>query len=103
MSKITRESFIKYSNKIIEDGFKICPCCLSSKLEFMTDEEHTEYELRCKLCGVGVRDHIFSRIRKNWNHRSINIKELNDVTHDINCTWWDTEKAELVVITLEEG
>lgn len=101
MSRITQESFVNYSKRMIKDGFKICPCCLSSKLEFRTDDEHSEYILECKSCGVGVRNHIFARIKKAWNNRCLSMTELNKVTHDIDCTWWDDDKQEVITVTLD--
>lgn len=103
MSRVTRENFIKYSKKLLEVGCKVCPCCLSDKLEFKTDEEHTEYSLTCKVCGLGVRDHLFSRVKNTWNHRVLDIRELNKITHDIGCEWWDDNEQELITITLGEG
>lgn len=89
MSRITRESFIEYSRKLLADGSKVCPCCLSSSLEFTTDDEHQEYWLECKVCHIGIRDHLFTRVKKSWNQRNLDNPKINKITHNIECTWWN--------------
>lgn len=98
MSQITRIGFITYSKKLLKEGVKVCPCCLSDKIIFNTDEEHTEYKLVCKLCNIGIHDHLFSRIKKSWNNRRLENIEINKITHNIECTWWDDNKQEEMII-----
>lgn len=86
---ISFDRFQTYAKKLLKDGTNICPCCLSKKITFTTDDEHNEFWLECKVCHVGVRNSQFSRTHRSWEHRPSNIPQLNEITHDIECEYWD--------------
>lgn len=86
---ISFDRFQTYANKLLKDGTKICPCCLSRKIIFTTDDEHNEFWLECKACHVGVRNSQFSRTHRSWEHRPPHIQQINETTRDIECEYWD--------------
>lgn len=101
MSQITREKFIDFSRKILQDGAKVCPCCLWEDLDFGTDDDHTEYWLECRRCHIKMTDHLFRRTYQNWNCRVLDDPRINEITHDIKCEWWNDELYTVETVTLE--
>ncbi len=86
--------YLTFKLELEKEGLKVCPCCLSGQLEFTTDDRHQEYWLTCAFCKVGIRHHLFSTLRKNWNRRNSDDPKMHKITHDIEYSWFDGNKTE---------
>ena len=95
------KKFIDFSRKIIQNGVKVCPCCLWKGIVFSTDDSHTEYWLECRKCHIKVTDHLFKRVIQTWNYRALDNQSINEITHDIECEWWNNELHTVETVTLK--
>lgn len=102
MGQITFDKFKNYATKLLQNGTPVCPCCLSDRLMFTTDDDHQEFWLECRVCHIGVRNSLFSFVRRNWENRPAKIQELHKVTHDITCSYWDDSINNIQYVTLPE-
>lgn len=103
MSKrIEFDRFREYALKLLNDGTKVCPCCLSKRIQFTTDDGHDEFWLECASCHMGVRDHLFSRVHAIWEKRPSGVSKIGQVTYDIECSYYDDGTGTVKYVTMDD-
>lgn len=98
---ISFQKFKQYALKLLQNGTKVCPCCLSKHIVFTTNDEHSEFYLECAACHIGAHTSNFTQARRTWEHRPDHTPALQQITHNITCEYFDDGQNKNRYITTE--
>lgn len=98
---ITWQRFESVARKLLQNGVKVCPCCLHDHIEFSTTDDHRTYILECAACHIGIQASLMFQIRERWNRRYIKDERINKITHNITCDYLDTDADMIRSVCLE--